>query len=70
MAKGALRADGTSYENCCSTHGAPLGGDAYRNTIVNLGGNPDDPFAIFPEVKEMYESRLAELRHIAAIRHE
>lgn len=70
MAKGALRADGTSYENCCSTHGAPLGGDAYRNTIVNLGGNPDDPFVVFPEVKEMYESRLAELRHIAAIRHE
>ena len=41
MGKGALKADGTSYERNCKTHGAPLGGDAYINTINNLGGNPD-----------------------------
>ena len=33
MAKGALMADGTSYEHSIKTHGAPLGGDAYINTI-------------------------------------
>ena len=69
MGKGALQADGSSYERSCKTHGAPLGGDAYRNTITNLGGNPDEPFVIFPEVQALYDARLKELESIAAIRH-
>lgn len=68
MGKGARKADGSSYEHNCATHGAPLGGDAYRNTITNLGGNPDDPFQIFPEVKELYAKRTAELEKIVAER--
>ncbi len=70
MGKGALRADGTSYEHSISTHGAPLGGDAYINTIKNLGGDPEDPFKIFPEVKAMYEERRKELEQIVAKRYE
>ena len=66
MGRGALRADGSSYENCCATHGAPLGGEAYMNTIRHLGGNPEDPFVIFPEVAEIYEARRNELRKIVA----
>ena len=54
MGKGARKADNSSYEANCATHGAPLGGDAYINTIKNLGGNPEDPFHIFPEVAEVY----------------
>ena len=46
MGKGTRRADNTSYENCCETHGAPLGGDAYANTVKNLGGNVDNPFVL------------------------
>jgi transketolase len=69
MGKGALKADGTSYENTCKTHGAPLGGDAYINTVKNLGGNPEDPFQIFPEVKKMYDDRAKELSAICAERH-
>ena len=61
MGKGARRADNSSYEACCATHGAPLGGDAYINTIKNLGGDPEDPFVIFPEVAELYARRKAEL---------
>ncbi len=68
MGKGAIKADGSSYEHNCATHGAPLGGDAFRNTITNLGGNPDDPFQIFPEVKELYAKRAAELEKIVAER--
>ena len=64
MGKGALKADGTSYERNCKTHGAPLGGDAFVNTIKNLGGDPADPFQIFPEVKKLYQQRRAELRKI------
>ena len=64
MGKGALKADGSSYENNCATHGAPLGGDAYVNTIKNLGGDLENPFQIFPEVQELYAKRAAELEQI------
>lgn len=68
MGKGALRADGTSYEACINTHGAPLGGDAYINTIKHLGADPENPFQIFPEVKELYAARKEELKKIVAER--
>lgn len=68
MGKGALRADGTSYEACINTHGAPLGGEAYINTIKHLGGDPENPFQIFPEVQELYAARKEELKKIVAAR--
>lgn len=68
MGKGALKEDGSSYENTIKTHGAPLGGNAYRNTVTALGGNPDDPFVIFDEVKALYANRANELRTIVAER--
>ena len=70
MGKGALKADGTSYEANCKTHGAPLGGDAFVNTVKNLGGNPEQPFAIFDDVKELYAKRAEELKGICAARYE
>ncbi len=69
MGKGALKDDGSSYEANCKTHGAPLGGDAFRNTVKNLGGNPDDPFQIFDDVKDMYAKRAEELKGICAARY-
>ena len=69
MGKGALKADGTSYERNCKTHGAPLGGDAYKNTVANLGGDPENPFVIFDEVKDLYAKRAEELKAIVAERH-
>ena len=69
MGKGARKADDSSYERNCATHGAPLGGDAYINTIKNLGGNPEDPFQIFPEVAELYAKRAEELKSIVAERY-
>ena len=69
MGKGARKADGSSYERNCKTHGAPLGGDAYVNTIKNLGGDPENPFVVWPEVSKMYEERKAELRAWAKERH-
>lgn len=60
MGKGAVKEDGSSYERNCATHGMPLGesGASFEKTIKNLGGNPDDPFAIFPEVAELYAKSL------------
>lgn len=68
MGKGALKEDGSSYENTIKTHGAPLGGNAYRNTVTALGGNPDEPFVVFDEVKALYANRANELRTIVAER--
>ena len=69
MGKGARKADNSSYESNCATHGAPLGGDAYINTMKNLGADPENPFQIFPEVQEMYAKRAEELKKICAERY-
>lgn len=68
MGKGALKADGTSYEHNIKTHGAPLGDGAYINTIKNLGGVPENPFVIFDDVKKLYADRAEELKKIVADR--
>ena len=69
MAKGARKDDGSSYERSVKTHGAPLGGGAYENTVKNLGGDLNNPFVVFDDVKELYAKRNAELREIVKERH-
>ncbi len=71
MGKGALGEDKSSYENKVSTHGQPLSaaGVSISETIKNLGGNPEDPFQIFPEVAELYAKRAKELEAIVAERY-
>ena len=71
MGKGAKGADGSSYEAKVSTHGQPLSaaGASMSETIKNLGGNPEDPFQIFPDVAELYAKREAELKEIVAQRY-
>ncbi len=68
MGRGALAADCTSFECQVSTHGQPLSaaGADFGQTIKNLGGNPDDPFVIFEETKQLYEKRQAKLKQIVA----
>lgn len=69
MAKGARKDDGTSYERSVKTHGAPLGGGAYENTVKNLGGDLNNPFVVFDDVKQLYANRNEELREIVKDRH-
>ena len=68
MGKGALDGDGSSFERQTSTHGMPLSaaGASFEKTLTHLGGNPDDPFVIFPEVQEAYEKVLEEKRRLVA----
>lgn len=68
MGKGAVAEDGTSMEDKVSTHGQPLSaaGASIVKTIEHLGGDPQNPFTIFPEVKELYAKRAAELKEIVA----
>ncbi len=64
MGKCALGKDGECFEGKVSMHGQPLtaaGGDIEK-TIRNLGGDPADPFAIFPESAELYGVRREALR--------
>lgn len=68
MGKGAVDAEGASFENMVSTHGQPLGaaGASLDKTIENLGGNPENPFQIFPEVEEYYNEVLKKKQEYAA----
>ena len=70
MAKGAVGADGRSFEGCVSTHGQPLSGAGadLAATVRNLGGDEEDPFKIFAESREIYETRRCELKMWAAQR--
>ena len=56
MGKGAVTAEHTSFEHQVSTHGQPLSkaGASFEETVKNLGGNPENPFVIFDEVKELF----------------
>lgn len=64
MGKGAITADGESFENRVCTHGQPLSaaGADYAATVRHLGGDPENPFVIFPESKALYEARANALR--------
>ncbi|HHU58138.1 MAG TPA: transketolase [Bacteroidales bacterium] len=73
MGKGAVKTDGSSYEKQVSTHGQPLSaaGADFAATIKNLGGNPEQPFTIFPEVAELYaKAQAAKAEFVARKREE
>ncbi|KKB49744.1 hypothetical protein HMPREF1212_02903 [Parabacteroides sp. HGS0025] len=71
MGKGARGADQSCYENKVSTHGQPLSaaGASIEETIKNLGGDPQHPFSVFPDVAELYAKRVKELEAIVAERY-
>ena len=70
MGRGCVTEDGAPYEGKCSTHGNPLSksGASYEKTIENLGGKVANPWAVFPEVAELYAKRNEELKAIVAKR--
>lgn len=70
MGRGAVTASGENFEGKCSTHGQPLSksGADYAMTVKNLGGDPENPWQIRPEVKKLYAERAEALRKIVAER--
>ena len=70
MGKGAVTDDGKSYERQPSTHGMPLSaaGASFEKSILNLGGNPDNPFEIFEDVSAHYRESMDAKRAAAAER--
>jgi transketolase len=61
MGKGAVKADGTPYEGSPKLHGNPISKSeaSYEKTVETLGGDPKNPFRIFPDVKEAMDKVLA-----------
>lgn len=70
MGRGAVTADGENFEGKCSTHGNPLSksGADYGKTIEHLGGDPENPWVVFPEVADLYAQRAREQRGLVAQR--
>ncbi len=66
MAHGAVAADGSSLEGSIATHGQPISkaGADLDATVRHLGGNPDNPWAIWDDVKKLYADRREELNEI------
>ncbi|MFH0755988.1 MAG: transketolase [Bacteroidota bacterium] len=67
MGKGAVDESGKSFEGQTSTHGMPLSeaGASFAKTIDNLGGDPGNPFVIFPGVASAYKKILDRKRRDA-----
>ena len=70
MAQGVLKADGTSLEGAVNTHGQPLSaaGADIAATVRNYGGDPENPWVIREEVRELYARRAEVLREKVAQR--
>lgn len=67
MGKGLVDNEGKSFEKKISTHGMPVSqaGASFEKSLAGLGGDPDDHFMIFDEVKELYRQVLSEKRKAA-----
>ena len=61
MGKGLVDEAGNSFESKSSTHGQPVthAGASFKKSVANLGGNPDNPFEIFSDVKQLYAEAVA-----------
>ncbi|MBR5435743.1 MAG: transketolase, partial [Muribaculaceae bacterium] len=70
MGRGCVTAEGEPWEGKCSTHGQPISkaGADYAATIRNLGGDAENPWVIFDDVKALFAAREAELKELAAKR--
>ncbi len=70
MARKVVATGGGSLEGAVSTHGQPLSkaGADITASVAAMGGDPENPWVIRPEVKKLYEDRAAELETIVAER--
>ncbi len=70
MGKGAVTESGESFEGQVETHGQPLSkaGASVEKTIKHLGGDPSDPFRVFPGVQEYYSEIIKRKKEKAGAR--
>jgi transketolase len=67
MGKGLVDKDGNSFERKTSTHGQPVSaaGASFEKSVTNLGGDSNNPFVVFKEVKEYYQNVLKKKKEAA-----
>jgi transketolase len=60
MGKGLVDEAGNSFENKTSTHGQPVtqAGASFKRSVAHLGGDPEKPFEIFADVRQLYDEVL------------
>ncbi|MDT8401960.1 MAG: transketolase [Bacteroidales bacterium] len=60
MGKGLIDDEGKSFEGKTSTHGQPVSkaGASFEKSMKNLGGDPEDPFKVFDDVKDLYNDLI------------
>lgn len=58
MGKGVRKDDGEFFEGEVELHGKPIGksNGSFQETVKGLGGDPQNPFEIFADVKDYYKS--------------
>jgi transketolase len=68
MGKGLLDNEGNSFEKKTSTHGMPVGeaGGSFEKSLISLGGDIQDPFKVFGDVREYYNNVLDKKRKIVS----
>ena len=61
MGNGLIDEAGNSFEGRTSTHGQPVthAGASFKKSVANLGGDPENPFVIFSDVKSLYSDVTA-----------
>ncbi|NLE36208.1 MAG: transketolase, partial [Bacteroidales bacterium] len=64
MGRGLIDEAGNSFEGKTSTHGQPVthAGASFKKSVAALGGDPENPFLIFSDVRKLYEENLSTRR--------
>ena len=64
MGKGIRDSENNPFESKVSTHGQPIdaAGASTWHTITGLGGDPKNPFVVWPDVEEVFNMRLNDLQ--------
>lgn len=67
MGKGTRKSNGELFEGEVELHGQPLSGagGSFEETVKGLGGDPNNPFQVFTEVKAEYSTTLDAKRSAA-----
>jgi transketolase len=66
MGKGAVSDDDEKFERQVSTHGMPLSkaGASFNKTLINLGGDPADPFEVSDTIRAHFQEIIHKKREI------
>lgn len=70
MGKGCVNKNGESFEGYCELHGQPIGhtGADFKQTLINLGADFNNPFAKYKDVAIYYKTILDRKRTASSVK--